>query len=112
MTSFTQNYDSTISKLDDRLSALIDSGFDFELEKNGDVLVIIFEDNSKYIISPNSPVSQLWVSANYEGHRFNFEESKSTWHDEKTGEELLRYLSRLFSEKMSKSISLSDNTKN
>ncbi len=106
MTSFTQNYDSTIQKLDDSLSALIDSGSDFDLEKNGDVLSIIFEDDSKFIISPNSPVSQLWVSANYEGHRFNFDEGKSVWQDEKSGEEFLTYISRLLSTILSEDISL------
>jgi iron donor protein CyaY len=98
--TFTQNYDSTIRKLDDELSALIDSGLEFDLEKNGDVLSIIFDDESKFIITPNAPVSQLWVSANYEGHRFNFDESRLQWFDEKSGEEFEVYLSRLLSEKL------------
>ncbi len=106
MNSFTQQYDSTIQKLDDSLSALIDSGSDFDLEKNGDVLSILFEDDSKFIISPNSPVSQLWVSANYEGHRFNFDDLNASWKDEKSSEEFLTYLSRLLSEKLSEDITL------
>ena len=97
MNSFTNQYDTTIRSLDDALSSLIDSGSDFELEKNGDVLVLIFTDGSKFIISPNSPVSQLWVSANYEGHRFNYDEATSSWRDEKSQEEFLAYLSRLLS---------------
>ncbi|MFI5264109.1 MAG: iron donor protein CyaY [Candidatus Kapaibacterium sp.] len=105
MDSFTERYDSTIRNLDDALSALIDSGSDFELEKNGDVLVITFTDGSKFIISPNSPVNQLWVSANYEGHRFNFNESKSAWVDEKSSEEFLGYLSRLLSQRLAEEIS-------
>ncbi len=106
MNSFTQQYDNTIQSLDDALSSLIDSGSDFELEKSGDVLVIIFTEGSKFIISPNSPVSQLWVSANYEGHRFNFDEAKQAWYDEKSNEEFLTYLRRLLSEKLSEEISL------
>ena len=106
MNTFTQHYDSTVSKLEDTLSSLIDSGSDFELEKNGDVLVIIFSDGSRFIISPNSPVNQLWVSANYEGHRFNFNESNLSWIDDKSKEEFLAYLSRLLSEKLSETISL------
>jgi CyaY protein len=106
MTSFTQRYDDTIQKLDDTLSALIDSGSDFELDRNGDVLSISFNDGSKFIVSPNSPVSQLWVSANYEGHRFNFREVKGAWFDEKSSDEFLAYLSRLLTEKLSEDISL------
>src|SRR3954469_11085026 len=104
MNSFDSNYDTTIRSLDDKLSALIDNGIDLELDKNGDVLTIGFEDGSKFIISPNSPVSQLWVSANYEGHRFNFVDNK--WVDEKSGEEFLLYLSRLLSAKLDTSITL------
>jgi iron donor protein CyaY len=105
--TFAQNYDNTIRKLDDELSSLIDSGSDFELEKNGDVLVIIFSDDSKFIITPNSPVSQLWVSANFEGHRFNFDETTPGWFDEKSGEEFGTYLSRLLTEKLGQPITLS-----
>jgi CyaY protein len=107
MNSFIHQYDTTVRKLDDELSALIDSGADFDLEKNGDVLSIIFDDGSKFIISPNSPVNQLWVSANYEGHRFNFVEARSAWIDEKSNEEFGAYLSRLFTEKLDEPITLS-----
>lgn len=100
MNSFTDRYDFTIKNLDDKLSALIDSGSEFDVEMNGDVLSVIFEDGSKFIISPNSPVSQLWVSANYEGHRFNFDEAKQQWIDEKSSEEFPKYLSRLLSDKL------------
>ena len=106
MNSFTDRYDATVTNLDNQLSDLIDSGLDFDIEKNGDVLSIIFEDGSKFIITPNSPVSQLWVSANYEGHRFNFDEAGQQWMDEKSGEEFLTYFSRLLSEKLSKEILL------
>ena len=99
MNSFVQNYDATVQKLDNDLSAMIDSGSDFDLEKNGDVLSIIFEDGTKFIISPNSPVNQLWVSANYEGHRFNFDEAAQSWTDEKTGEVFEGYIRRLVNEK-------------
>ncbi len=100
MNSFTLNYDSTINNLEDELSTMIDSGSEFDLEKNGDVLTLSFDDGSKIIISPNSPVSQLWVSANYEGHRFNYDEAKSTWIDEKTAEEFRVYIMRLIGGKL------------
>ena len=106
MNSFTDRYDATVTNLDNQLSDLIDSGSDFDIEKNGDVLSVIFEDGSKFIITPNSPVSQLWVSANYEGHRFNFDEATQQWLDEKSNEEFSIYLSRLFTEKLDKNITL------
>lgn len=106
MDSFTNRYDTAVSRLDNALSAFIDSGSEFDTEKNGDVLSVIFDDGSKFIITPNSPVSQLWVSANYEGHRFNFDEARQQWIDEKSGEIFEAYLGRLLSEKLGQSISL------
>ena len=107
MNSFTERYDATVTNLDNQLSTLIDSGSDLDLEKNGDVLSISFDDGSKFIITPNSPVSQLWVSANYEGHRLNFNEANQQWYDEKSGEEFTAYLSRLLIEKLNTPITLS-----
>ncbi|MEI8135445.1 MAG: iron donor protein CyaY [bacterium] len=106
MNTFIERYDHTINILDDQLSSLIDAGSDFDLEKNGDVLSIIFDDGSKFIISPNSPVNQLWVSANYEGHRFNYSESEANWSDEKSGQLFTEYLSVLLGEKLGEAISL------
>jgi iron donor protein CyaY len=106
MNAFINRYDTTIQKLDDQLSALIDNGSDFDTEKNGDVLTISLEDGSKFIITPNSPVSQLWVSANYEGHRFNYDEIKAKWIDEKSGEEFAEYIAKLLSEKLNEKIKL------
>ena len=104
--TFTQQYDYTILNLDNILSSLIDSGLDFDLEKNGDVLTIIFPDNAKFIISPNSPVNQLWVSANYEGHRFDFDGAQLVWIDEKTGQEFHEYFSRLLSDKLGQEVEM------
>jgi CyaY protein len=104
--NFSEHYDATTSALDDRLSALIDSGSDLEFEKSGDVVTIIFPDKSKFIVSPNSPVNQLWVSANYEGHRFNFDGARLAWIDEKTGQEFHEYMSRLLSDKLSAEVSV------
>ena len=107
MTSFAQSYDTTIQKLDDSLSLLIDLGAAFDLETNGDVLSVIFEDGSKFIISPNSPVNQLWVSANYEGHRFNLDPSSGVWVDEKSKEDFSSYIRRILSSKLGKVVDLS-----
>jgi iron donor protein CyaY len=104
--NFIEHYDTTVNALDDRLSTLIDGGNDFEFEKSGDNLVVIFPDGAKFIISPNSSVNQLWVSANYEGHRFNFDGARLAWVDEKTGQEFHEYMSRLLSDKLGEELAV------
>src|SRR5688572_7569342 len=70
--NFSQRYDETSRMLESRLTDLIDNGSEFDLERAGDVLTIEFENGDKIIITPNSPVEQLWISAEYQGHRFNW----------------------------------------
>jgi CyaY protein len=104
--NFIDHYNNTITTLDNKLSSLIDGDSDLDVERSGDVLTISFSDGAKFIISPNSPVNQLWVSANYEGHRFNFDGGKRFWIDEKTGQEFHVYISRLLSDKLGEEISV------
>jgi len=106
MNDFTARYDATITDLETRLTNAIDEGSAFDYEKNGDVLTIEFEDGERFIVSPNSPVNQLWLSANYAGYRFNWSNEAIGWINEKTAEPLLLQLERALSEKLGKAVSL------
>ncbi len=95
MTDFSRNYDSTIRILEAKLDALIDSGVEFDFSRSGDVLTIEFDSGDKIIITPQAPTEQLWISANYAGHRFNW--SDGNWMNEKGGQELIAFLSQALS---------------
>ncbi|HET6400205.1 MAG TPA: iron donor protein CyaY [Candidatus Kapabacteria bacterium] len=85
MTFFAQHYDATIRNLEETLAAMIDAGSDFDFTRSGDVLTIEFEDGEKIVITPQSPMEQLWISANYAGHRFNWKDER--WVNEKNPSE-------------------------
>src|SRR5438067_541160 len=104
MGNFSQNYDETIRALEASLGNLIDNGAGFDLERNGDVLNIEFEDGEKIVITPQSPLKQVWVSANFAGHRFN--RKNDQWLNEKSGEELNAFLSAAISTKVGSAIQL------
>jgi len=106
MSTFTERYDETIEELESKLSQLIDNGSEFDYEMEGQVLKIEFENGEKYIISPNSPVNQLWISADYAGHRFNWSDAISDWVNEKSDEPMRAYLSKALSEKLGEAVSL------
>jgi len=61
--AFRLEADGALERLQHRLLPLADqAGFEVELQ-NG-VLQIVFEDPpAKFVISPNAPVRQVWVSA-------------------------------------------------
>ena len=90
MSPFTQNYDQTIRDLEQKLDALVDSGIEFDFSRSGDVLTLEFDSGEKIIITPQAPMEQLWISANYAGHRFNWNDGK--WVNEKGGQELSEFL--------------------
>jgi iron donor protein CyaY len=102
--TFSQNYDNTIRSLESKLSDLIDSGIDFDIERKGDVLNIEFEDGEKIVITPQAPLEQLWVSADYAGHRFLWNDGD--WTKEKTGQGLFDFMSRTLSSHLAKFIEL------
>src|ERR1035437_5993501 len=98
MSNFSQTYDTTIRNLESRLSDLVDAGKDFDFQRKGDVLEIEFEGGERVVITPQSPLEQLWVSANYAGHRFNA--NGETWVHEKSGETIDDFVDRIIVDKL------------
>jgi CyaY protein len=55
--------DQAIERLQRAIMPLADE-FDFEVELQNGVLQLIFEEPAaKFVVSPNAPVRQIWVSA-------------------------------------------------
>ena len=60
---FTRRAEQALDDLNHRLSASAEE-HDFEVDFNAGALAIEFEDPpAKFVVSPNSPVRQIWVSA-------------------------------------------------
>lgn len=79
------------------LSLADDEGFEVELQ-NG-VLQVIFEDPApaKFVVSPNAPLRQVWVSAMSKSYKLAWAPSSSAFEiDGEKLEELLRRLVRQF----------------
>jgi len=87
--------------LEDLKQALIraeeDGGFEAE-EKNG-VLNVLFEDESaKFVFTPNTPVRQVWISAQSTSFKLEWNETDKTFTLLKTGEDLRTLTQRLLRE--------------
>ncbi|MDP4200786.1 MAG: iron donor protein CyaY [Bacteroidota bacterium] len=104
MSGFARNYDTTIRDLESRLSDLVDAGKDFDFQRKGDVLEIEFSDGERVVITPQSPLEQLWISADFAGHRFNLKDGD--WLKEKNDQPLNDFLSRTFSTHLGQFIEL------
>ncbi|HKH72240.1 MAG TPA: iron donor protein CyaY [Vicinamibacterales bacterium] len=77
---FRLEADRTLERLQHSLMPMADEhGFEVELQ-NG-VLQIVFEDPSpaKFVVSPNAPVRQIWVSAMSRSYKLTWQPESSTF---------------------------------
>ena len=73
---FKNRADEALSGLYRRLATASDR-FDFEADFNSGALAIEFEaPPAKFVVSPNSPVRQIWVSAHSKSFKLDWDEAK------------------------------------
>ncbi len=98
---FVRKADAAFEDLKRRLLGLGDAhGFDVEGESGK--LEVIFEEpeEAKFVISPNTPVREIWISALSTSFKLGWSEAKSSFVLEKTGEDLLAVMSRVISQQL------------
>jgi len=70
---FKNRAEESLQALYRRLGAASD-GADFEVDFNGGALAIEFEEPpGKFVISPNAPVHQIWVSAHSKSYKLDWD---------------------------------------
>src|ERR1700753_1142782 len=81
----------------------------FETEEKNGVLNVLFEDGgAKFVFTPNTPVRQIWISAQSTSFKLEWDEAQKAFILPKTGEALKPLTERLLREQLgSDSISLS-----
>ncbi len=71
----------------------------FEAEENNGVLNILFEDRpGKFVLTPQTPVRQLWISAQSTSFKLDWSAEQSAFLLAKTGESLKTLVERLLRE--------------
>jgi CyaY protein len=74
---------------------------DFEVEDNAGALHINFEDPpGKFVISPNAPVRQIWISALSTSFKLDWSEKAQGFVLTKSGESLKKLVNRLMNEQL------------
>ena len=76
-----------------------EGGFEAE-EKNG-VLNVLFDDGSaKFVFTPNTPVRQVWISAQSTSFKLEWNEAEEAFTLSRTGEDLRALTERLLREQL------------
>ena len=98
---FLKKSDAALEELKRRL---LDAGDEhgFDVEGESGKLEVIFEepDPSKFVISPNAPVREIWISTLSTSFKLGWSEAKNAFVLEKTGEDLFKVMSRVISQQL------------
>ncbi|AOJ67442.1 MULTISPECIES: iron donor protein CyaY [Burkholderia] len=63
---------------------------DIDLERNGSVLTLTFENGSKIIVNLQPPMQEVWIAAKAGGFHYRFVDG--AWRDTRSGQELFAAL--------------------
>src|SRR5215472_5741022 len=91
---FRKYADEAFASLKKSLFTAEDSA-DIEVEDQAGALNITFEDGTRFVISPNAPVRQIWISALTTSFKLDWSEDKHDFVLLKTGEGLKPLVGRL-----------------
>jgi CyaY protein len=98
--------DQALDNLSNRFAAASNS-FPLDADMSGGALVIEFEDPpAKFVVSPNAPVQQIWVSALQRSFKLNWDETRREFVAPQTGESLTALLSSLASQHLGETVTL------
>jgi CyaY protein len=71
----------------------------FEVEEQGGVLHVLFEEPAgKFVITPNAPVRQIWISALSTSFKLDWDAARQVFVLPRTGEALSPLVDRLIGE--------------
>ncbi|MGC2401354.1 MAG: iron donor protein CyaY [Acidobacteriaceae bacterium] len=102
-TTFRRNADRAIESLKQTLIKREEEG-GFEVEEQSGVLNILFEEPpAKFVITPNTPPRQIWISALSTSFKLDWSEEVKNFVLPKTGETLSQVVDRVIQEHLRQS---------
>jgi iron donor protein CyaY len=103
---FRDRADAALAALYRRLTAASEE-FDFEADFNSGALGIEFESPpGKFVVSPNSPVRQIWVSAHSKSFKLDWDAAKSAFVLPGSGETLIELISDAIGKQLGEPVAL------
>ncbi len=79
------------------IEAEVDGGFEVE-ENNGAMNIVFEEPPSKFVVTPNTPIRQIWISALATSFKLDWSEAEQAFVLPKTGERLIPLTARLINQ--------------
>jgi len=103
---FKRQSDAALESLYRKLAAATDR-YDFEPDFNAGALTIEFEEpKARFVVSPNSPVRQIWVSAHSRSFKLEWIPAQNAFVLPDTGQTLEKMIAGAISQHLGEDISL------
>jgi len=103
---FQKRADQELNSLYRKLTQASDHS-DFEADFNSGALAVEFEDPpAKFIVSPNSPVRQIWVSAHSKSFKLDWDGARGTFVLPDSGQTLAELMQSAISQQLGEEIAL------
>ena len=104
---FRKKCDAALESLRQRLLLLGDE-LNFEVEGQGEKLDLLFEEpeEARFVISPNTPVRQIWISALTTSFKLSWSDAAGAFVLAKTGETLSQLMSRILTQQLGRAVTV------
>jgi len=96
---FRKHSEQAFANLKKSLYAAEDSA-EIEVEDQAGALHISFEDGTRFVVSPNAPVRQIWISALTTSFKLDWSDEEQDFVLTKTGEKLKPLMGRLINQQL------------
>jgi CyaY protein len=94
--AFQRDAEAALDAIEAAIERAADGDLDVDVERQGNVITMTFEDDSKVIVNSHSAAQEIWVAARSGG--FHYRLADGRWIDGRSGDELFAALSRLVSQ--------------
>jgi CyaY protein len=100
-TTFRRESDAALEALKQSLIRAEEAIGGFEAEEKNGVLNVIFDDDTaKFVFTPNTPVRQVWISAQSTSFKLEWNDATRAFTLPRTGEDLRSLTQRLLREQL------------
>ncbi len=103
---FNKKSDEALASLDRALNQAADK-HGFEIDMHSGALTLEFEDPpTRFVVSPNSPVKQIWVSALNKSFKLDFDPAQNAFVLRDTGQTLTELIRSVVGQQLGEAIDL------
>ena len=104
--TFRKRAEEALEQLQKALEKAADT-YEFEVDRNQGALTVEFEDPpARFVVSPNSPVRQVWVSARVKSFKLDWDEARAMFVLPADGRDLLQLMGGVVGEQLGEEVTL------